>query len=273
VDSVKLDAKSSNDPTAPTAHQPSVALHSDQRHVDSSTADETLSSMRAFESSNAPFEFVVVETVLAHCMARLSEEFAAIAAEIEGHLAAIEGIMHWERLRVLLVCRKKLTLFGERVTGIRECLKSVLDSDADMADMYLSDVTDSADGLATGQNTRPDDAHEEVELMLEAYLRTAEELASRTQVLSSHMASTEDIVNIGLVGQRNALLMLDLRLSIGTFAASMGGFGASMLGMNLHNGFEHAAYAFWVVLAALCSVTGAAFVATYRRLSHLIRMF
>jgi magnesium transporter len=62
------------------------------------------------------------------------------------------------------------------------------------------------------------DEHEEVELMLESYLKTAEELASRTQVLASNMSSTEDIVNISLMGQRNEMLLLELRLGIGTFA-------------------------------------------------------
>jgi hypothetical protein len=85
------------------------------------------------------------------------------------------------------------------------------------------------------------------------------------------MQSTEDIVNIGLVGQRNELLLLELKLGIGTFAASMGGFGASVLGMNLPNHMEHSPYAFGVVLSTLLAGAGTTFAFTWRRLMMLIK--
>lgn len=211
-----------------------------------------------------PFEFVVLEAILQRTLQRLQDEFDAMEAEIEEHLRALENIVHWERLKVLLVCKKRLGAFLERVNNIRGCLKELLESDADMADMYLSEkhAARSAD--------RPSYAHEEMELLLESYLKIAEEITSRTQLLVSSMQATEDIVNIALVGQRNELVLLDLRIGIGTFAASMGGFGASVLGMNLQSGFEHSPYAFYVVLGSLLSVASTSFVLVWRRMLRLI---
>lgn len=286
-------------------------------------------------------------------MARLTADYGEMAREVEGHLSVLERIMHWERLKVLLLCRKRVTFFHERVVNIRECIKEILDSDADMAAMYLSDIKfenpvfsnsksndnlnldhtpnanssayDASESLqqisknkvkdsrdltkltdlkvslrGDGDKIRHGDSfdeesleskvlkenkmlkmgrkrrieeHEEVELMLESYLKTAEELASRTQILASNMSSTEDIVNIGLMGQRNEMLLLELRLGIGTFAASMGGFGASILGMNLNNGFESVPGAFWVVFLGLTGISGVSFVLGWRRLSMLVRKF
>ena len=80
-----------------------------------------------------------MESILAYCMTRLTDDYGEMARLVEGHLVALERIMHWERLKVLLMCRKRVTLFHERVANLRECIKEVLDSDADMVAMYLTD--------------------------------------------------------------------------------------------------------------------------------------
>ncbi|PJF16625.1 Magnesium transporter MRS2/LPE10 domain-containing protein [Paramicrosporidium saccamoebae] len=215
-------------------------------------------------TTQMPFEFTVLETILQRTMYDLQEEFDFMQPEVEDHLSALENIVHWERLKVLLVCKKRVALFNERVNNIRHCLKELLESDSDMADMYLSEKH------AAKTHDRPAYQHEEMELLLESYLQMAEEIASRTQILISHMTSTEDIINIALVGQRNELVLLDLRLGIGTFAASIGGFGASVLGMNLHTGYEQSPYAFWMVVGTLVSVASTSFVLVWRRMLRLI---
>lgn len=210
-----------------------------------------------------PFEFVVLETILQKTLQELQDEFDTLAPKVEEHLAALQKYVQWDRLKILLTCKLKVTLFQERVNSIRTCIAELLESDDDMAGMYLSHKASLF--------MRPINAHEEVELLLESYLKTAEEISSRLQVLSTDMQSTEDIVNIGLVGQRNELLLLELKLGIGTFAASMGGFGASVLGMNIPNHMEHSPHAFALVLGTLLTVAGTTFAFTWRRLMMLIR--
>lgn len=219
----------------------------------------------AAHDHHTPFEFVVLEMVLQRTLQSLQEHLDAMQPEIEEHLRALENIVHWERLKVLLACKKRVTLFHERVENVRACIKELLESDADMAAMYLSEKA------AANAPARPPHAHEEIELLLESYLKMAEEIASRTQILVSDMQSTEDIVNIALVGQRNEFLLFELRLGIGTFAASMGGFGASVLGMNLHTGYEHSPHAFWLILTTLLSLATTSFLLLWRRMLRLIR--
>ncbi len=214
-------------------------------------------------SSEQPFEFVVLETILQKTLQSIQDEFDQLSPLVEEHLAALQKYVQWDRLKILLTCKMKVTLFQERVNSIRACIAEVLESDDDMAGMYLSHKASLFQ--------RPINAHEEVELLLESYLKAAEEISSRLQVLNTDMQSTEDIVNIGLVGQRNELLLLELKLGIGTFAASMGGFGASVLGMNLPNHMEHSQYAFAAVLGGLLAVAGTAFTLTWRRLLMLIK--
>lgn len=197
-----------------------ASLSSLQNKLHSSSLTQTL-----------PFELRVLELILEESLNSLQLTYDQISPEIEKHIQVLDGGVHWKNLKLLLRARKKAEFFHERINNVRDCLKELLSCDTDMAAMYLSERNSLSD-------RRPIERHEEVELLLETYLREAEELASRTQLLLGSIHSTEDIVNIGLVGQRNDLLLMDLRLSIGTFAASMGGFGASLLGMNVRNIFE-----------------------------------
>ncbi len=216
--------------------------------------------------SGTPFEFVVLESILQNTLQSLQDEFDSMAPTIEEHLTILERYVHWDKLKTMLECKKRVASFHERINSVRNCIAEVLESDADMAAMYLTAKSSNA-------QPRPVYAHEEMELLLESYLKIAEEIASRVQLLASNIQSTEDIVNIGLVGQRNELLLLELKLGIGTFAASMGGFGATVLGMNLVNGFESSTEAFWIVLGGLLSVSMLSFTTSWRKMLRLIRKY
>lgn len=215
------------------------------------------------DAGKQPFEFLVLETMLQRLLTTLQDEFERTCPKIEQHLVVLERHVHWDKLKSLLECKKQTTLFLEKVHNIRDCLKELLESDPDMANMYLSHKA--------RQRQRPISAHEEVELLLESYLKQAEELASRAEVLAQDIQSTEDIVNIGLVSQRNELLLLELKLGIGTFATAMGGLVASALGMNLTNHFEGSPAAFSTVIAAISCISAASFAMAWRRMLRLVR--
>jgi magnesium transporter len=215
-------------------------------------------------SGNLPFEFVSLEAILARVTQSLQEEVDRLLPEIEEHMATLQRNVHWDKLMLMLECKKRVNAMMQKANAFRNCLHELLESDDDMANMYLSH-------RAASNGERPVAAHEEVELLLESYLKTMEEIAARVVVLEENIRSTEKIVNIGLVSQRNELLLLELKLGIGTFAASMGGFGASILGMNLQNHFEASPSAFYAVLFTLLGVSGVAFGYAWRRMLLLLR--
>lgn len=235
--------------------------------VQSLLIKELSSKLKAIsQTPPLPFEFVAIESILQTTLQALQDELDHMAPSIEEHLTILERFVHWDKLKIMLECKKRVALFHERISSLRNCIAEVLESDADMAAMYLT-------AKSGNSQPRPVYAHEEVELLLESYLKIAEEIASRVQLLASNIQSTEDIVNIGLVGQRNELLLLELKLGIGTFSASMGGFGASILGMNLVNGMEGDPKAFWMILTGLASVSLFAFTSSWRRMLQLIRKY
>ena len=238
----------------------------DSSKIQTALIKDLATKLKTKSSAPLPFEFIAIETILQTTLQSLQDELDHMAPSIEQHLTILERFVHWDKLKTMLECKKRVALFHERISSLRNCIAEVLESDADMAAMYLT-------AKSSNSQPRPVYAHEEVELLLESYLKIAEEVVSRVQLLASNIQSTEDIVNIGLVGQRNELLLLELKLGIGTFSASMGGFGASILGMNLVNGMEGNPQAFFMILTGLISVSLFAFTSSWRRMLQLIRKY
>ena len=211
---------------------------------------------------NLPFEFQITELILQKVCNNLQQEFDDLLPQMEKTLADFVKRVHWDKLKKLLECKRKINHFKSKVQNIRNTIAEVLDSDDDMSAMYLSSKRK--------QGRRPTSAHEEIELLLETYLKMADEVVSRVEELSSNMESTEDIVNIGLVGQRNELLLLELKLTIGTFSASLGGFGASLFGMNLVSSLESSKFAFFIASGMFAGISSTAFMIAWRKMRQLV---
>jgi magnesium transporter len=210
-----------------------------------------------------PFELRVVESILLSVCIALQQEFDTFVPKIEESLKDLEGRIHWDKLKILLECKKRINHFKNRVDNIRDCIGDVLNSDSDMANMYLT---------AKSHNIPRDvSAHEEVELLLENYLKMVDEISNRLQEIENNIASTEDIVNIGLVGQRNELLLFELKLTMGTFAAALGSFGASVFGMNLRSHLETHPSGFYITASALSFFCIFVYLKTWSRMYKLIK--
>ncbi|CCJ30419.1 unnamed protein product [Pneumocystis jirovecii] len=106
----------------------------------------------------------------------------------------------------------------------------------DLAAMYL---TEKQQG-----KIRPLNQHDEIELLLESYLKQTDEIVQSVNNLVSNIKNTEEIVNIVLDANRNSLMLMELKVSILTLAVSSGAIISGLLGMNLKNFMEHLPYAF-----------------------------
>ena len=85
---------------------------------------------------------------------------------------------------------------------------------------------------AKQQNTPRDPSdHEECELLLESFDKQVEELVSEVETLSANVSATEAIVELILDSNRNELLALDLKVSIGTLGLTSGALVAGLFGM------------------------------------------
>ncbi|KAJ1883094.1 magnesium ion transporter [Coemansia sp. RSA 1722] len=191
------------------------------------------------ELQQQPFEFRALEAVLISVVNSLQSDEEVLVNLVQNLLAYLEESVDRSKLRELLQYSKRLSRFEQKALNIRDAIEEVLEQDEDLAAMYLTQKLN-------GQ-TRDTDEHEEVELMMETYLKQVEEIVNHVESVSSHVRTTEDVVNIILDSQRNSLLLLEIRLTILTVGLSTGTFLSGLFGMNLVNALESSPEAFFIV--------------------------
>lgn len=214
-------------------------------------------------SFSLPFELQVLEIMLQHVCNSLQEELDRLVPETEASLSGLERLVHWDKLRILLNMKRSIHKVKISADSLKNSILEVLNSDADMADMYLSEKGSTL--------SRQDKDHEEVELLLESYLKMVEEIGSSVDSLSKNIEATEEVVNIGLISQRNELLIMEIKLSIGATTMGMGGLGASIFGMNLNTGLETHPFAFFMATALFTCLASLGFIAGRMKLKRLIQ--
>ncbi|CAK7198946.1 magnesium ion transporter [Sporothrix eucalyptigena] len=186
-----------------------------------------------------PYEFRALEAVLLSVTSELEADFDTVREPILRILSELEADITRDKLRVLLVLSKKVSTFEQKAKLVRDAIEELLEADDDLAAMYL---TEKKHDLFRGE-----DDHTEVEMLLESYHKICDEVAQEAGSLVSSIRNTEEIVRAILDANRNALMLLDLKFSIGTLGLAMGTFLAGLYGMNLENFIEETNWGFSAV--------------------------
>ncbi|KAI4172963.1 MAG: hypothetical protein LQ343_003250 [Gyalolechia ehrenbergii] len=205
------------------------------------------------QAASLPYEFRALEAVLISVTSGLETEFEGVSGPVVRVLRELEEDIDRDKLRHLLIYSKKLGTFEQKARLVRDAIDDVLDADDDLVSMYLSE-------RAQGK-VREEDDHTEVEMLLESYHKVCDEIVQVSGNLVSNIRNTEEIVKAILDANRNSLMLLDLKFSIGTLGIGSGAFIASLYGMNLKNFMEESDFGFIGVSA--WSFLFAAVVCTY----------
>ncbi|OSD02634.1 cora-domain-containing protein [Trametes coccinea BRFM310] len=213
------------------------------------------------KTSGLPYEFRAVESILLSVLSALEAEMVFIRNLVGGLLAELEDDIDHDRFKRLLHYSRRLASFQNRAKLVQAALEEVLEQDQDLAAMYL---TDKKNGLM-----RQHDDHEELEVLLESFSKQVEEIVNEAENIQSNVQSTQEIVELILDSNRNALLALDLKISILTMGIGVGTLFAGIFGMNLRSHFEEHEWAFYAMGAAtIMTSLGAAMLGT-RRLARI----
>ena len=216
-------------------------------------------------SSSLPYEFRALESILASVLDALRSELNWLRLVVGDLLEVLEEDIDREKLRMLLQISRKLNGFLSRSRGVKGAVTEVLESDEDMAQMYLSDAK-SGDRRTENSNL------EELELLLESFEKQVEEVIAEIEQIHANVANTQEIVELILDSNRNRLLALDLRTSIITLGVSAATLFVGLFGMNLTSHLEENPHAFYVmsgiayVMAALVAAGGLRRLAKLRRI-------
>ncbi|CAE6376597.1 unnamed protein product [Rhizoctonia solani] len=95
-----------------------------------------------------------------------------------------------------------------------------------------------------------------LEIRLSTVSFTTSSYVCRIDLIESNVQSTQEIVELILDSNRNALLALDLKVSIGTFGIGIGALVAGLFGMNLQSHLEDDRFAFFAVSGVAAGVAG-----------------
>ncbi|KAI9809317.1 MAG: magnesium ion transporter [Sarcosagium campestre] len=200
-----------------------------------------LRQREARQAGGLPYEFRALEAVLISVMTALEAEFEGVREPVVRVLRELEEDIDRDKLRHLLIFSKKLGTFEQKATLVRDSIDELLEADDDLAAMYL---TEKAEGGGRGETD-----HTEVEMLLESYHKLCDEIVQESGNLVSSIRNTEEIVKAILDANRNSLMLLDLKFSIGTLGIGSGAFIAALYGMNLKNFLEDSDFGFLGVSA------------------------
>jgi magnesium transporter len=192
--------------------------------------------------SGSPYEFRALESILLSVVSALEAEMVFIRNLVGGLLAELEDDIDHDRFKRLLHYSRRLTSFQNRAKLVGEALEEVLEQDEDLTAMYLTDKINNV--------PRELSDHEDLEVLLESFSKQVEEVVNEAESIESNVQSTQEIVELILDSNRNQLLALDLKVSIGTMGLGTGALIAGVFGMNLTSHIEHSSFAFYVMSGA-----------------------
>ncbi|KAK1758446.1 hypothetical protein QBC47DRAFT_339320 [Echria macrotheca] len=190
-------------------------------------------------ANSLPYEFRALEAVLMSVTSELEADFEAVRDPVLRVLSDLEDDIDREKLRLLLVLSKRVSTFELKAKLVRDAIEELLEADDDLSSMYLTEKTHDL--------YRGEDDHTEVELLLESYNKICDEVVQEASNLVSSIRNTEEIIRAILDANRNALMLLDLKFSVGTLGLAMGTFLAGLYGMNLENFIEDTNWGFGAV--------------------------
>ncbi|KAJ2988100.1 hypothetical protein NUW58_g4152 [Xylaria curta] len=177
-----------------------------------------------------PYEFRALEAVLQSVTQEMEADFEAVRDPVIRILGELEDDIDRHKLRVLLILSKRVSTFEQKAKLVRDAIDELLEADDDLIAMYLTEKTHDLH--------RQLDDHTEVEMLLESYYKLCDEIVQEAQNLVSSIRNTEEIIRAILDANRNSLMLLDLKFSVGTLGLAMGTFIAGLYGANLENFIE-----------------------------------
>ncbi|GJE86613.1 CorA family magnesium transporter [Phanerochaete sordida] len=195
-----------------------------------------------------PYEFRALESILLSVLSALEAEMVFIRNLVGGLLAELEDDIDRDKFKRLLHYSRRLMSFQNRAKLVQEAIEEVLEQDEDLAAMYLTDKLNGQPRLLND--------HEELEVLLESFAKQVEEIVNEAENIHSNVQSTQEIVELILDSNRNALLALDLKVSIVTMGIGVGTLVAGLFGMNLKNYFEESEFAFVIMSGVSMLIAG-----------------
>lgn len=192
------------------------------------------------DANHLPYEFRALEGILVDVTTNLNTEMTVHKTVLSNILSSLDDSVERNKLRYLLIQSKKLGQFHQKAKLIRDLLDYMLNEDDELNDMYLTEILQG--------KRRYSFNHQEVELLLESYYTTIDENIQTVENLISQIKTSEEIIRFVLDSNRNDLMLLGLKFSVGLLSLGLTMYVAALYGMNLENFIEETDGGFELVI-------------------------
>ena len=186
-----------------------------------------------------PFELNAIESILSTLAALLDGEYAKLEPMVTETLQA----MHDNHLRHaqdrLKFVKNNVDAELTRLDNTKKAIVETLDDDADMAMMQLTKVRSNPLRFTFPLSPEAYEDHDDVEILLEAYLQTFSTIGTKLLLLDKQITNTEEDVMLKLDLARNRLLTVDTVVAVLSCGVGLGSMIAGIFGMNVRNGYEN----------------------------------
>ena len=182
------------------------------------------------DAASLPYEFRALEAILVDVASNLTIELNVHKTVLGNILASLDDSVERVKLKYLLIQSKKLGQFHQKAVLINDLLHDLLDQDDELNSLYLTEILQGMH--------RQTYHHQEIELLLESYYATINETIQTVEELSSQIKTSEEIIKFVLDANRNDLMLLGLKFSIGLLSMGITMYVAALYGMNLENFIE-----------------------------------
>ncbi|QRV91472.1 mitochondrial inner membrane magnesium transporter [Ceratobasidium sp. AG-Ba] len=180
-----------------------------------------------------------------HTLSRTSTELTTRANQLLKSMSS-QDVISTAQMQEMIEVKDSNEVFLRAATSVKDAVAEILSEPDDMRKMYLTE-------LRNGKARELGD-DDEVELLLETYLKYAASLTLNASRNLQRLNSASQHLTLLLSSTRNRLLHLEIRLAIATLAVSSAALPGAILGMNLTNHFEDHPWAFYAVTCVIALI-------------------
>ncbi|ODQ64566.1 Mg2+ transporter protein, partial [Nadsonia fulvescens var. elongata DSM 6958] len=218
-----------------------------------------------------PYEMKALEAILINVTSTLETEIQTQLSILNHILRDLEDRVDRLKLRELLTGSKGVLAFNQKAVLIRDVMDEILESDEDLEGMRLTKMPEikkafSKTTLEKAKEEYDEEHFSEVEMLLDSYYKQTDEIVQQCENVISNIKSTEEIVNIILDANRNALMLLELKINVWTLGFTVGAFFAALYGMNLENYIEETDFGFGLVVGGVALFSAVVTLSNLRKL-------
>ena len=204
-----------------------------------------------------PPELVFLEHVLKDTVDSFQRRLRWLEPIVDSFLEKVADEIYSDTgVHLLVPLKDALQAFDIVVKKNLDCITELLNNDDEMLDLLL---TEQASAHKTGSQVEFS-RHEHVELLFGVYARQLGTIAMELNYLLGRIQSKQEFVALALAGYRNRMIRMNVHIGIAGLTLGLGTTVAGFYGMNVINGFEESAVAFYYVV--LGSGLGGLLVAT-----------